>query len=147
MLYPTTGARLYIADLPTETPCPVPDVAWVEIGETEALGTLGVEWETTEASTVGCGDSGVIVQAKQARRALPMQILMGHDPEDEGQQVLRRAAMAHGYYPFRLVLAAGAGSRTWFAIVTALSDVFDSANSVVKLQADLIPHHEPVEIS
>lgn len=147
MLYPTNGARFYVADMPTQWPGALPGLVWIEIGEVEALGSLGSEWGMAEAEVAGCGaaDSAVVMQAKQARRSLPMQILMGHDPGDEGQQVLRQAVLSEDHYPFRLVLPSGEG-RIWFALVVALSDVFDSANSVVKLQADLIPHHNPVEI-
>lgn len=148
MLYPTNGARLYIADLPAKWPGSLPVGGWAEVGETEALGSLGISWEMSEAdiaSVNGAPGSNVIMQVKQSRRALPMQILMGHDPEDEGQQIMRRAALSEDHYPFRLELPSG-DTRSWFAMVVALSDVFDSANSVVKLQADLIPHHNPVEI-
>lgn len=148
MLYPTNGAKLYIADLPSDCPRAVPGASWVEIRETEALGSLGIEWDMSEAALVSAdGSSNYVMQMKQCRRARPMQILMGHDHEDGGQQILRQAAVAQDHYPFRLVLAEGGGSRTWFALVIALSDVFDTANSVVKLQADLMPHHNPVEIS
>lgn len=147
MLYPTNGAKLYIADLPAYSPGSLPTAGWVEVGELEALGTLGIEWDMAEIDLASMeGGSNFIMQVKHARRSLPMQILMGHDPQDPGQQILRRAALAERDYPFRLVLPSG-DTRGWFALVIALSDIFDTANSVVKLQADLMPHHNPVEIS
>ncbi|MGA0617407.1 hypothetical protein [Paracoccus sp. KR1-242] len=138
MLYPTAGARLYIADAPTEWPGALPGAGWVEIGETEALGMIGVEWETAQALAAGCDDGARLLTVKSHQAPSPMQIVLANDPEDAGQIVLWRAARSPDHYPFRLVDANGS-TRSWFALVTSLLEVFDGANSIMKLQADLLP--------
>ncbi|QRZ15397.1 hypothetical protein JWJ88_13660 [Paracoccus methylovorus] len=145
MLYPTAGARLYIADAPARGAGGVLPVAgWVEIGETEALGLLGVQWgvaSTDLATEEYDGPDGYLVEysVKTALRQSPMQIVLGNDPSDPGQVLLWTAARSTNHYPFRLVLPDGVSSRAWFGLVTALVEVFDSANSVMKLQADVLP--------
>lgn len=144
MLYSTAGTRLYIGRDPRFMPSEAG--AWVEIGETEALGMLGVEWEVQETTVVGCdlGDAAVSWAEKGARRSLPMQIILGNNPEDGGQAILWEALYSSDYYFFRLLLPDGVRSRVWRALVTSMSEVFDTANSVMKLQADLRPHHDPI---
>ncbi|MDS9467942.1 hypothetical protein RGQ15_10230 [Paracoccus sp. MBLB3053] len=146
MLYPTAGTRFFIADAPALEPGALPASGWVEIGETEALGLVGIEWEMAEADLahMAGGAGNVIAHAKQSRRTLPMQIILGNDPEDVGQILLWQAAHAVEHYPFRLLMPDGVRSRSWFALVTAISEVFDAANSVMKLQVDLQPHHAPI---
>lgn len=134
MLYPTAGARLYIADAPGSAPGP----PWVEIGETEALGTLGIEWDTAQVVHSSCTGPAQTLSAKSHLVPVVMQIVLGNDPVDPGQAILWRAARSEQPYPFRLVDASGR-QRTWVALVTSLHEVFDSANSIMKLQADLLP--------
>ena len=138
MLYPTAGIRLYIADSPVETPGTLPASGWVEIGETEALGMLGVESETIDVTSMGSAE-GVEEHIKGVMRRLPMQIVFGLDPEDAGQAILWQAARTRGHYPFRLVFPDGARWRAWFGLVVGISEVFDTANSIMKLQADILP--------
>ncbi|RMC35365.1 hypothetical protein [Paracoccus alkanivorans] len=143
MLYPTAGSRLYIADAPTDRNGAISG-AWVEIGETEALGGLGVEWAADEAEVSdGCGlnDSFYVETAKRSRRATPMQIILGNVPTDPGQIILWKAAKSELFHPFRLVFPDGGVSRRWLALVVSLVEVFDTANAVMKLQATLIPTH------
>lgn len=142
MLYPTAGCRLFIANAPSDVPGVVPASGWVEIGETEALGMLGVEWSMeTFTGMSGCElDDGPEVEVeKGAMRRLPMQIILGDDPSDPGQLILIQAARSRAHYPFRLVFADGVTTRIWTALVIALAEVFDVANGVMKLQADLQP--------
>ena len=141
MLYPTAGSHLFIADAPTDRDGAISG-AWVEIGETEALGGLGIEWTVSEADTAHMGGAGYIMTAKRSRRATPMQIILGNDPTDPGQIILWQAAKSEQFYPFRLVLPDSTHSRQWLALVVSLVEVFDSANAAMKLQATLIPTHE-----
>lgn len=144
MLYPTSGSRLYIADAPTGRAGTIPSAGWVEIGETEALGLLGVEWQTDEAEiaegpTGGLGVPLVTWTSKRAKRALPMQVVMGNDPSDPGQIILAAAARSTDHYPFRLDFPNAGPSRRWLAQVISLADAFDGANGIVRLQAELMP--------
>lgn len=145
MLMPTAGSRFYIADHPDDgvfpTAEPVPAAAWVEISETEALGMLGVEWREESTVLIGSCDNELPeeVTAKGALRRLPMQVIFGNDPADPGQHLLWRAARSEDSYPFRLVFADGVTSRQWFALVMFIGEVYDAANSVIRLQATLKP--------
>lgn len=144
MLYPVTGCRTYISLVPlsdtwgaSDTP---PTTGWTEIGEVEALGTLGFEWSLDETEDHYIGDGGGrAVFMKRTRRDLPMQIMLGNDPSDPGQQQLWQAAKAINAYCFRLVFPDGVTRREWFAYVMSISEVFDAANSVMRLQVDLQP--------
>ncbi|MDB6179550.1 hypothetical protein PAF17_18935 [Paracoccus sp. Z330] len=142
MLYPTSGSRLFIADAPTGRDGAIPASGWVEIGETEALGLLGIEWLTDEAEIAEDIDpTAALVNwtAKRARRAKPMQVVMGNDPTDPGQIILTQAAQSMDHYPFRIDFPNGGPSRQWLAQVVSLADAFDAANGVVRLQAELLP--------
>lgn len=142
MLYPTAGARLFIADEMNPGITGAPSGPWVEILETEALGFLGSEWSMAEwdNSYIGMGDQGgEIVQEKQAIRRLPMQVVLGNDPSDPGQQLLWRAHHSTAKFHFRLLFADGVTERTWRGLVTAMTEVFDAANSVMRLQAAILP--------
>lgn len=142
MLYPTSGSRLFIADAPTGRSGAIPAGGWVEIGEVEALGLLGIEWMTDEVEVAEDDDMRsplVNWTIKRAKRALPMQVVMANDPTDPGQIILARAARSMDHYPFRLTFPNAGPSRSWLAQVISLADAFDSANGVVRLQAELMP--------
>lgn len=140
MLYPTAGCRLFIADLPDTAPGSVPPEEWIEIGETEALGMLGVDWELNRVDIYDdCDQPGTEVVEKAYVRRLPIQAILGNDPTDPGQAVLWTAVRSASPFPFRLVFPDGVTARRWGALVTGFIEVFDIANSVMKLQADLQP--------
>lgn len=139
MLYPVAGSRLYIADAPVSAAAwdmSFPASGWVEIGETEALGLLGVEWDVEDAGYIGC-EFRQYVKGMGGRPE--MQIVLGNDPLDPGQALLWTAARSRDSYPFRLVFPDGTTTRQWFALVIRLGEVFDAANAVMKLQVDLQP--------
>lgn len=141
MLHPVAGSRLFIADAPVDRGGALPAGGWVEIGEVEAIGSLGAEWSTAETEYLESCDaqSAIIISAKQSRRETPMQIVLGNDPTDPGQVILWRAVKLTDHYPFRLEFSDGVHSREWLALVISLTEVFDGANSVMKLQATIIP--------
>ena len=141
MLYPTAGSRLFIADYPADQGGTIPAAGWVEIGETEAIGILGSEWDVETADVVrDCGSGDVVeIAAKGVERRTEMPIIMGNDPTDTGQLLLWAAARSRSSYPFRLVFPDGVTQRSWFALVIRIGEVFDTANVVMKLQADLKP--------
>lgn len=139
MLYPTNGTHLYIADAPAEDAGAFPSAGWVEIGETEALGLLGVEWDMASSTKTTCEGAVEVIHAKQAFNKPPMELVFGADPTDPGQMVLWRALNRIEAYPFRLVFPDGVTTRLWFALVVTVAEVFDSANSVIRMQATLQP--------
>lgn len=141
MLYPTAGSRLFIADYPVDQGGTIPVSGWVEIGETEAIGMLGSEWDVEAADVVRDCASGDVMEfaAKGVERRPEMPIIMGNDPTDPGQLLLWKAARSRDSFPFRLVFPDGVTVRSWFALVIRIGEVFDAANSIMKLQADLKP--------
>jgi hypothetical protein len=140
MLYPTAGSRLFIADV-----SPYGGMSggeWVEIGELEAIGFLGSQWDVVTADVLtGCGhdDGPGEIALKGVERRPEMPIIMGNDPTDPGQLLLWTALHSQDSFPFRLVLPDGVTTRSWSALVIRMGDVFDAANTVLKLQADLKP--------
>ncbi|MBB1498467.1 hypothetical protein [Paracoccus sp. MC1862] len=142
MLYSTSGSRLFIANAPVEESGTFPASGWVQIGEIEALGMLGVEWDVDSGNPVGEWDSNgmpVEYSLKTGMRRPEMPLVMGNDPTDAGQLLLWTAARSQASYPFRLVFPDGTTTRAWFALVIRIGEVFDTANSVMKLQVDLKP--------
>ncbi|KIX18484.1 hypothetical protein [Paracoccus sp. 228] len=143
MLFATAGTRLFIADRDTT---PVPAGAWVEIAETEAVGFLGSQWNMAEAEIAYMGAPDVemeVVQHKRSIRRLPMQVVMGNDPTDPGQRLLWAAHYSTRDFQFRLAFPDGTNARQWPGLVTAMSEVFDTANNVMRLQADILPTAQP----
>ncbi|SFB82341.1 hypothetical protein [Tropicimonas isoalkanivorans] len=138
MIYSTAGSRIFIADLPDG---PIPAAGWVEIGETETLGTLGVEWQMDEA-TVACDPDGPqeVEFAKSALRRQAMQIVLGNDLTDAGQVVLWKAAYSSSDFPFRLVLPDGVTERAWMGFVMRIGEVFGEADVVMRLEVDIQPN-------
>ncbi|MFC0198882.1 hypothetical protein [Paracoccus rhizosphaerae] len=146
MLFPVAGSKLFIADeeVPSHMPpASVPDAAWVEVGEAEALGVLGGRYELEEAHYMSDAPDGGYMAVKGVHRPETMQVILGLDPLDPGQIILRKAYRSREAFPFRLLFADGVTERRWFAMVMSIGDVFDAANNVMRLQADLHPVANP----
>jgi hypothetical protein len=139
MLFPTAGSRIYIADSPA-APGSVPGGAWVEIGEAEAIGSVGGQWELHDETD--CEDT-ITRPFKGIQTPGVVQLVFGLDPADPGQVLLRDAFRSIDDFAFRIVLRGETISRQWRALVVSLSEVFDSANAIIKLQADLQMTSEP----
>lgn len=140
MLYSTAGSRLYVADVPVQETGALPASGWVEIGETEAIGMLGVEWDVQTADVMDNIENGPReAAAKGTLRRPEMPLILGNDPTDPGQLLLWRAARSQDSFPFRLVFPDGATTREWFALVIRIGEAFDTANGVMRLQVDLKP--------
>ena len=129
MLYPTSGSRLFIAS----------NGEWIEIGETESIGFLGLEWAVQSEDVLDCGDEVSELSAKAALRRPEMSVIMGDDPNDAGQAVLWTAARSTDAYDFRLLFSDQVTERRWSALVIRMGEAFDAANSLMRLQADLKP--------
>lgn len=136
MLFPVAGTRFFIADSvqdPQDPPLPALD--WVEVGETEAFGTLGGEYEMHEAHSFAQG----YMAMKGVHTPQVMQLVLGLDPADPGQARLLQAYYSPDAYAFRMLFPDGETERRWFALVTRLGEVFDAANNVMRMQVDLHP--------
>lgn len=133
MLYPTAGSRLFIADTPA-APGSVAAGAWVEIGEAEALGTVGGSWQLVENAPVGAEVDAFL---KDTFTPGVTQLVLGNDPADPGQALLWAALRSCDDYAFRILFRGGVLSRQWRALVVGMGDAFDTANGVIRLRADL----------
>ncbi|WP_288427109.1 hypothetical protein [uncultured Agrobacterium sp.] len=143
----TAGAKLFIGTTKTQkkTDYVLADfsaanaVTWKQIGELEALGSVG---DTSEAVTfTGISDSRTRT-LKGPRSAGTMELVMGIDYADLGQQALIAAEKAIHDYEFRIELndapEGGTPSARYFiAKVMSQSEQYDSANSVMKLNVSL----------
>jgi len=142
MLFPVAGARFYIADAPGIGPEYVPAPDWVEIGQTQALGLLGGSFEMWDASHLGSPlEDGIAVREpnKGLMNRDPMQIILGLDPIDAGQAILWTGFRSLDPFPFRIVFPDGVTARSFAALIIAMREVYDTANEVMRLQADLQP--------
>lgn len=146
MLRSTAGSRLYIgaeASL-TDTFDPYPQapyggVTWVEVKRLEAMGSLGLAWDTEDYTAMGDGDAPVMTTIKTTMRGQVMQIVMGIEDADPGQLLLLDAFHDTASYHFRLTFGDEPDdpSREWTALVTIFGEQFDNASSVMKRVADL----------
>lgn len=142
MLFPVAGSRFFIANQPVESPSGPVTVAagaWVEIGETEAFGNLGGRYELVDTHFMnGTPDEGYAAM-KGVHTPDTMQLVLGLDPTDPGQLLLFQAYRSSNAFPFRLLFPDGVTNRQWFALVMSFGEVFDAANNVMRMQADLHP--------
>lgn len=112
---------------------------WKEIGELEALGQVGDTSEAINFTAIGDKRTRTI---KGPRSAGNMELVMGVDYTDVGQQALIAAQLTIHDYEFRLVLndapADGTPSeRLFIAKVMSQAEQYDQANSIMKLNASL----------
>lgn len=139
MLYSVAGSRLFIADQPVGSwvePAAPASVAWLEIDGVEAFGLLGAEWDILPTGDMNTGFEGA-TKGIQRRPEIPM--ILGNNPGDPGQALIWAASRSTESYPFRILFPDGVAARSWYALVIRIGEVFDSANSVIRLQADLKP--------
>ncbi|NSL22837.1 hypothetical protein [Agrobacterium tumefaciens] len=146
-IFATAGAKLYIGVTKEQknTDFVLADfsaanaVTWQEIKELEALGSLG---DTSEAVNFTSIDAARTRTLKGPRSAGTMELVMGIDYADPGQQAVIAAEKTIHDYEFKLVLndapAGGTPSqRLFIAKVMSQSEQFDQANAVMKLNASL----------
>ena len=143
----TAGAKLFIGTTKTQkkTDFVLADfsaanaVTWKEIGELEALGSVG---DTSEAVNFTAISDKRTRTIKGPRSAGTMELVMGIDYTDPGQQALIAAEKTIFDYEFRIELndapPGGTPSARYFiAKVMSQSEQFDQANSIMKLNASL----------
>lgn len=146
MIYATNGAKLYIggvfnmqAEDVEASDFTGQSAEWKEIKELEALGSLGDTAAEIGVDLIGEGRSK---RLKGTRNAGTMELVCAINYADEGQLALLAAEKTIHNYAFRLVLndAPPGGTpseRLFIAAVGSASEAFDTANSVMKLNASL----------
>lgn len=152
-IYATNGSKLYIgAALPAKSTdfvaADFTPQTWVEIGEIEALGTLGDA--ATEISFDSVSSSRTR-RLKGTRNAGSMEVVAGLDYDDPGQLAVIAAEKTPHDYAFRLVLndAPPGGTpseRLFIAKVASAAEALDGANSVMKLNMTLWVNSNVVKV-
>lgn len=146
-LYATAGAKLYIGgpindvdDDLTEASFSSQTSLWKEIKELDALGTLG---DTSQAVTASIINRGRDYLGKGTRSAGTMEVVANIVTDDPGQLAAIAAERTPYDYAFRLVLPdtpSGGGTpsqRLFAAKVMSAAEVFDQANSLMKMNLSL----------
>ncbi|MGA0617406.1 hypothetical protein [Paracoccus sp. KR1-242] len=143
-IYAVNGTKIFIgAALATKQTdfilSDFPTTGWVEIGETEGLGTVG---DTAAEITFDGINSARTRRLKGTRNAGSMEVVCGIDSADLGQIAVIAAEKTPLDYAFKMVLndapAGGTPSERYFvAKVASAAEQFDSANSVMKLNIAL----------
>lgn len=144
MIHATAGAKLFIGGtkpMPSEdlTASDFEGESWVEIKELESLGTVGDAAEEVEFAAIGQARTR---RMKGTRSSAPMEIVCGIDYQDAGQLALIAAEKTSGNYAFKIEFpdapAGGTPSERMFvAIVGSAAEAYDTANSVMRLNASL----------
>lgn len=154
-IHATAGTKIYIGGAMSQksedfvlADFTTPPQTWVEIKETEGLGSLG---DTSEAVTfAGVADSRTRT-LKGVRNAGAMELVCGIDSADPGQQALIAAERTPHDYAFKIVTndapPGGTPSERYFiAKVMSQSEQFDQANNVMKLNASLAVNSNVVRV-
>lgn len=153
-IFATNGAKIYIGSAIT---VPMGDMnqasflgqVWVEIGETENLGTFG---DTSAEITFDSINANRTRRLKGTRNAGNLELVCGLDYADAGQLALIAAEKTIHDYAFRVVFndapPGGTPSERLFAAkVASAAEAADAANNVVKLNATLWINSNIVQIS
>lgn len=143
-IYATNGAKLFIGGVLEQksTPFVLADFTpqtWVEIGEIEALGSVGDASVEISFDSISANRTR---RLKGTRSAGTMELVCGIDHEDAGQQDLLEAEGTKFDYAFKLELndapPNGTPSERYFiAKVATAVEALETANNVMKLQSTL----------
>lgn len=152
-IFATNGAKIYIGSTIT---VPAGDLnqasfagqAWVEIGETENLGTFG---DTSAEITFDSINANRTRRLKGTRNAGNLELVCGLDYADAGQLALIAAEKTPYDYAFRVVFndapPGGTPSERLFAAkVASAAEALDTANNVMKLNATLWVNSNVVKV-
>lgn len=153
-IYATNGAKLYIGGVLAQksTDFIATDFTsqtWVEIKETEALGSVG---DTSEAILINTINSERTRVMKGTRSAGTMEVVCGIDPADPGQIAAIAAEKSIHDYAFKLVLndapAGGTPSqRLFIGKVMSAREQFDQANNMMKMNVSISVNSNVVRIN
>ncbi|NTI41602.1 hypothetical protein [Rhizobium rhizogenes] len=153
-LYATAGSKLEIGSVITDLDQDLVEAdftsqTWVEVKELDALGTLGDTSQSVTQSTIGRGRDYLL---KGTRSAGTMEVVAAILSDDPGQLAAIAAEKTPFDYAFRLTLPdappGGTPSKRMFAAkVMSAAEVFDQANSVMKLNITLAVNSNVVRIA
>lgn len=143
-IHATNGAKVYIGSAITVSGSDLTEASftsqvWVEIGETETIGTYGDAAAEISFDSISAARTR---RLKGTRNAGTLELTCGLDPTDAGQQALVAAEQTAADYAFKIVLTdapsgGSASERKFAAKVAQAAEQLDSANSVMKLVSQL----------
>jgi hypothetical protein len=147
IIYATVGAKLYIGGVldMKSADFELTDfdgVTFTEIKDLESLGSLGDSAAEITQDLIG---EARTKRLKGTRSAAPMEVIAAINYEDAGQQALIAAEKTDDDYAFKLVFddapSSGAAptpsERYFIAKVGSATEAYDTANTVMKLNASL----------
>ncbi|WP_297775619.1 hypothetical protein [uncultured Roseovarius sp.] len=153
-IFATGGAKLYIGGVLSDKSSDfvLMDFAgetWTEITSLESLGTLGDQANEVTFDSLG---ENRTKRLKGTRNAAPMEVVAGTDYADAGQQALIAAEKTAHDYAFKVEFndapEGGTPSERYFiAKVGSASEAYDTANSVMKLNASLWVNSNTVRVN
>ncbi|GGO55225.1 hypothetical protein SAMN05444398_103280 [Roseovarius pacificus] len=140
----TAGAKLYIGGVLAMKSddfvlTDFDSATWVEIKDLDSLGSLGDSANEITQDLIG---ENRTKRLKGTRNAPPMEVIAAINYEDTGQQALVAAEKTKDDYAFKLVFddapSGGTPSERYFiAKVASANEAYDTANTVMKLNASL----------
>jgi hypothetical protein len=152
-IYATAGAKLYIGNVISDKPSDFSEAdfaaeTWTNISYLESLGTLGDQAEEITFDALG---ESRRKRVKGVRNAPTMEVVVGIDYTDAGQQALIAAEKTDDNYTFKIEFddapVGGTPSERYFiAMVGSSAEAFDTANSVMKLNASLWVNSNTVRV-
>lgn len=153
MLYATSGMKIEIGDeleMKSEdfVEADFDSITWTEITGHENLGSLG---DASEEIALDIIDEARTKRLKGTRASPPMELIMAINYDDDGQQALVAAEKEIHDYAFRLTFndapTDGTPSeRLFIAKVASITEQYDTANSVMKLNCTLWVNSNVVRI-
>lgn len=154
MIFATNGAKFYIGGVMADpgedmVAADFEEVTWVEIKETESLGSVGDT--AAEIAFDGIAQNRT-KRLKGTRNAGTMELVCGIDYADAGQIALLEAEKAIHDYAFRLVfkdapVGGTPSERMFIAKVGSAAEALDTANNVMKLNSSLWVNSNIVRIN
>ncbi|WP_114966812.1 hypothetical protein [Alkalilacustris brevis] len=154
MIFATAGSKLYIGGVKSMQSADFIESdfdseSWEEIGGLESLGTLG---DASEEITQDIISEARTKRLKGTRSSPPMEVIAAIDYDDDGQLALIAAEKAPHDYAFRVVFndAPPDGTpseRLFIAKVASATEAYDTANSVMKLNASLWVNSNVVRVA
>lgn len=152
-IYATNGAKLFIGGVLASKSTDFVEAdftaqSWVEIGEVEALGSVG---DTSTEITFDSITANRTRRLKGTRNAGAMEVVAGIDYGDAGQIALLAAEKTIHDYAFKLELndapEGGTPSERYFiAKVGTAVEALETANNVMKLNATLWVNSNVVKV-
>jgi hypothetical protein len=152
-IYATNGAKLYIGGAVSQKSADwvktdFASQTWVEIKETEGLGSLGDTSDSIDFTSI---DASRKRTAKGTRSAGTMEVVCGIDPADAGQIAIIAAEKSKSNFAFKLELndapVGGTPSERYFiGLVMSQREQFDQANNIMKLNVSLVVNSNVVRV-